>query len=192
MRVFPRTITEPLGEPVTLGQFRQQIRVDDNIEDALLYGYLAAARQLVERWTGRLLLPRAVRATFEVWPADPDRIEIAIPVTSVDAIAYTDATQTQTPWGSTLWLARTIIGVTRVRPAYGQTWPVLGNDPLITIDATAGYTVLPEPLATAILRLAGDFYLNREDVIVGTRLTSIEMPNDIAKLIGPYRWRLIS
>ena len=48
MRILPVTVTEPTTEPVTLGQLRGQIRVNDNVDDAMLYGWLMAARARAE------------------------------------------------------------------------------------------------------------------------------------------------
>jgi uncharacterized phiE125 gp8 family phage protein len=203
VRIVPKTVTEPATEPVTLSQLRSHVRVDDNSDDAMLLGYLIAARAHVENLLGRPIVPRTVRATFESWgcPAwagslwvsgyavpSRTRLDLLVPVTSVDAITYTDLTQTQVPW--TGFIARTSNGgTTSVRPAYGTDWPVLGLDPVITLDATSGFASVPEPIVQAILLMAGHLYLNREEVLTGSRITAIQLPLGVADLIMKYRWQ---
>lgn len=188
MRVLPRTVSEPATEPATLSQLRAQVRVDDNADDAMLMGYLISARQHIENLLGRPIVPRTVRATFEAWPV-LGSVELMMPVNSVDAVTYTDTTQAQVAW--TGFVTRTSQGgVTTVRPASVGWWPVLGNDPVITIDATAGFTTVPEPIIEAICRFAAHLYANREDVVVGGGFGGVAvLPGGVRELIAPYRWR---
>jgi uncharacterized phiE125 gp8 family phage protein len=189
MRVYPITLpgTFPTAEPVTLEQLRAEVAQDDAIDDALLLGSLMAARDLVEGMAGRRLIQRSVRATFEAWPIDGTSLVIGAPVSSIDAIAYTDPTQTQVPWPAGQWVARVNDGVTSVRPAYNTSWPTLGNDPVITLDATTGYTQIPEAFAKAILLVAAHFYANRE-ATAGHRYVPTEMALGVRALIAAHRW----
>ncbi|MGI4876650.1 MAG: head-tail connector protein [Janthinobacterium lividum] len=201
MKVILHTVVEPVRQPVTLEQLRGHVRVDATTDNAMLLGYLIAARSHVEHVMGRPIIPRTVRATFDCWPGTwPNSrygmvipaIELMLPVTSVDAVNYADAATAVQPW--TGWLARTSQGgATRVRPATGQTWPVLGADPIITLDATAGFPgVIPEPIVTAILMTAAHFYANRESVIVSDgRAIVAEVPQTTTALVLPYRSRWI-
>jgi hypothetical protein len=211
VRILPVTLASPSREPVTLEQLRGHVRVDDSADDRLLRSYLVAARERAESILGRPIVPRTVRATFERWPCAGDagfwlsgaggwggpsfpqrrdQLVLGTPVSSIDAIRYTDTTQTQVAW--TGFIARTSPGeVTRVRPATGQDWPTLGIDPVITLDATAGFVIIPEAIVAAILLIAAHFYLNREEVLTGTRLVAIQLPLGAGDLLAPYRWRWI-
>jgi hypothetical protein len=215
MRILPVTVAWPQREPVTLEQLRLHTRFDDTSEDRLLQGYLAAARSHVERLIGRPIVPRTMRATFESWPsycgswnngpgldpffrgytsaALPGALLVMVPVTSVDAISYTAVDQTTVAWPAGQWLARTSPGgVTRIRPASGVAWPTLGVDPLITIDVTSGFAVVPHALVVAILMLAAHFHLNREEVLTGARISAVQLPLGVADLVAPFRWQWVS
>lgn len=203
MRVIPVSVAEPTTEPVTLAQIAGQVRAEGGDgETAMLMGYLVAARQQVENVLGFPVSSRAVRATFYHWPDQcwgdwPMRqrdIEIGMPVNSIDAIAYTAADGTTQPWvaGPTGYVARVSPGkVTHIRPAYGLDWPILGNDPVITLDATAGWDRTPEAIIQAICLLAAHFFLNREEVLTGARIAAVQLPMGVADLLAPYRWRLV-
>ncbi len=214
MRILPVTVAWPTREPVTLEQLRLHARLEDTSDDRLLQGYLAAARGHVERLIGRPIVPRTMRATFESWPdycggwnngpgLDPffrggtrsaltGEMLVMVPVASVDAIFYTAVGQATVAWAAGQWLARTSPGgVTRIRPASGVAWPTLGVDPLITVDVTSGFAVVPHALVEAILMLAAHFHLNREEVLTGARISAVQLPLGVADLVAPYRWQWV-
>jgi uncharacterized phiE125 gp8 family phage protein len=186
MKLILRAIAEPAAEPVPLGQLRDHVRADDDIDDAALLGFGITARTLIEQWIGRPIMPQTVRGICENWPAT-GTIELSMPVNSVDAITYTDAAGATVAWTSG-WVARNSQGgVTRVRPATGQDWPTLGDDALITIDATAGFTVVPEPLCTAIAKLAGFLHADRDGI--GNAAFGVgQLPPDVRDMIRPWRF----
>ena len=189
MRLIMRAIGVPATEPVTLGQLRDHVRADDNIDDAALLGFGIAARQLIEQWIGRPITPQTVRGICEDWPATGG-IDLSMPVNSVDAVTYTNASAATVAWasGPSGWVARNSQGgVTRVRPASGQDWPVLGDDALITIDATAGFTDVPEPLCTAICKLAGFLHADRDGM--GSAAYGVgQLPPDVRDMVRPWRF----
>lgn len=207
LRVLPKTAVPPATEPVTLSQLRGQVRVDDNVDDAMLFGYLIAAREAAETIMGRPIVPRPVVATCEGWPGTDWRsglahwsplgltsgqIELLMPVTSVDSITYASTNVAAQPW--TAFVARTTQGgVTRIRPAAGTDWPALGDDPLVTISCTAGYTTVPEAIVTAILQIAAHYHANRESVIVSDgRAIVAEVPQTAASLLRSHRWSWVA
>jgi uncharacterized phiE125 gp8 family phage protein len=82
----------------------------------------------------------------------------------------------------------TIVGPSRIQPAYGYTWPV----PRPTIDSVniravfgygTDYTAVPENLKIAIMMMVSYWYENREAVVVG--LMNERMRDAIDALISP-------
>lgn len=194
MRVLPRSLAEPATEPVTLAQLRAHVAASGDEDDALLLGYLLAARTWIEEYLGRAIAPRTVTATFEEWPAGTygngdDAIELLMPVSSVNSITYTAADGSTAAW--TDFIVRLSQGgVTRVRERAGTSWPTLGNDPVITLTATAGFDVVPEAIVTGILLLAGYLYADRDGQPTGSSATGTgKIPGSIKMLVAPWRWR---
>jgi uncharacterized phiE125 gp8 family phage protein len=192
MRVLPRTLTEPEIEPVTLSQLRAHVHADADVDDMILRGFLITARTMVEQWMGRAIVPRSVVAVFEQWPEGrygngDDAIELLMPVSSIDSITYTNASGATVPW--TDFIARLSQGgVMRVRERAGYSWPNLGNDPIITLTATAGFDEMPEPVVSAVMMLAGYLYADRDgqgDSSMGVG----KIPRPVKDLIAPWRWR---
>jgi uncharacterized phiE125 gp8 family phage protein len=131
----------PLVEPLTVEQARMQCRIDDDVEDALIAQKIRAAREWVERHTGRILAQRTLTAGFSGWGK-----ALTIyrrPVVSIDAIAFNgvDGDATFTDFG-------TALGVypTRIVPAARTCWPRLRPGGGVTVAYTAGYDAGKVPL----------------------------------------------
>jgi uncharacterized phiE125 gp8 family phage protein len=54
-------VTPPESEPVTLNELKAHLRLNDDSEDALLTGFIKAAREVFESYTGRIVLPTTLR-----------------------------------------------------------------------------------------------------------------------------------
>lgn len=193
MRVSFTATAQPAGEPVTPAELRAQIRADHGADDALLLGYLVAARQHAEAYLGRPILPTPMRAQLEDWAGTREHggpLLLDAPVISVDSVTYTGADGQPATWNDYI-LRPHPGGCKKLRPATGADWPALGDDPVITIDITAGWTIdlLPQTVATAILQTAAHWFNVREVVNIGN-ITS-EIPEMGLKLLKPLRWRLI-
>lgn len=191
MRIMLRPIGIAATEPFTLGQLRDHVRADAGVDDAALLGFGITGRTLIEQWLGRPIVPQTVRGVAEAWPATGS-LTLLMPVNSVDLVSYTAVGQVVTTWTAGDWVARDSQGgVTSVRPAAGVSWPTLGDDPVITINATAGFGTVPEPIITAICKLAGYLHADRDgigDPDTGTG----RLPRDIRELVMPWRWRLLA
>ena len=189
MRLTFAATAQPVDEPVTLAELRAQVRVDEAADDAILMGYLIAARQHVETYLGRPVMPTPMRAEIEAWP-EIGPLWLDAPVISVDGVSYTAADGQPAAWSD--YLVRPAPGgMKAVRPASGAGWPTLGPDPVISITITAGWTreLLPELVKTAILQTAAHWFAVREVVNIGN-ITS-EIPETGKQLLRGKRWRLI-
>ena len=57
-------------EPVTLAEAKLHMRVDVSDDKTLIEAMISAARDMVERYTGRTLIYTAYRLIYDVWPYD--------------------------------------------------------------------------------------------------------------------------
>ena len=102
-------------------------------------------------------------------------------------------------------LAETVYSVNQFRApgevglAYNQSWPPARNEQgAIRVTYTAGYNIpgtspageypLPAAIRAAMLLLIGNWYENREAVVVGA--TVAELPLGVQSLLQPYRLSL--
>jgi uncharacterized phiE125 gp8 family phage protein len=169
-----------MAEPVTLAEAKAHLRiVDDDSEDALITGYIAAARGWIENHTGRILVEREV--TEEVpsfgrffdlhWrPFDAETV----------TIAYTDSD------GAPGEVTDLTVSGQRVHPGYDTWWPTTRLNTPVLLTYTAGYAEgeVPDELRQAILLLVGHWWTNREAV---TDRPANEVPLAVESLCGQYR-----
>lgn len=81
----------PAGEPLSLAEARQFLRVEHADDDTVIAALIAAARAHVEALTRRALLTQTWRFVLDAWPAD-GRIAPRIgPLTSLLAVRIFDA-----------------------------------------------------------------------------------------------------
>lgn len=124
------------------------------------------------------------------------------PLVSVVSITYVDPSGVTQTWDPTLYQVVKPAGPRaargRIRPAYGQSWPVT-RDQLasIVVQFTAGYgttgAAVPFMLRRAIKLLVGDLFEHREDTIVTkSRSTVLPLPYGVAQIMSQYRARPIT
>lgn len=125
-------ITAPVGEPLTLAEVQQHLRVVEPEDDALLERLITAARQHFEERDSRRLLTQTWKLTLDRFPycggcagySHYQAIEIPLrPVQSISFIKYRDSDgvlQTMDPADYQVDLSSF---VARVSPAYGLYWP---------------------------------------------------------------------
>ncbi len=172
-----RITTGPALDPVSLMEAKAHCRVDTDEDDGLLAGYILAARDHIEKETGRALLTQTLQLKLDGdWPVDScgnDRIELPRPPSaSVSSITYVDtAGATQTLAGDQYQFTLGDL-YAYVRPAYGVAWPAVRDQAdAITVNYIAGYGSnpgdVPASLRQAVMLMVGHLYENREAVTQG-------------------------
>jgi uncharacterized phiE125 gp8 family phage protein len=208
-------ITAPVLEPISVQEAKEHCRVDLTDEDALIDGYVQAARQHVETITGRALITQQWAMGLDWWPNASGRYgragewgwchwidmpkpplinTVPLPV----AITYVDTAGAPQTLATTQYRIDAPSGPTagrgRIEPAYGVTWPslhgVLNN---ATVTFWAGYGVsgdtVPRPIRQAMLLLVGHWYRNRESINIGNIVN--ELPQAVKSLLTPYITRSV-
>ena len=171
-------------EPVSLAEAKAQCRVLDDSEDALLAGYISAAREWVEGYTNRILLRRQLTQTFDCF-GDFLRL-YRTPVISVDDITYSDSDGDDAALEDFIVRGGTDFPA-RIFPAQGECWPTLGTNGAISVTYTAGYAEggCPERLRHAILMLVAHWHSVRGSVSIGNIVQ--EIPLATTALCDPFR-----
>ena len=162
---YHRTVG-PTFEPVTIDEAREQARGVEGVDDALLAGYIVAARVAMERELGAAILTQTWVLRLDLFPC----WEIPLPVpplASVASIKYQDVNdveQTVAPADYVVDAHAQPVG--RVVPAYGHVWPSTYPMPnAVTITYVAGVGTrgeVDEEVRQAILAGVASRYENRE------------------------------
>jgi uncharacterized phiE125 gp8 family phage protein len=85
------TITPPVAEPLTLAEVKSHLRLDGTVEDTLLTGLIAAARQYLEATAGLAIITQTLRFYLDDWPRD-GLIQLPIaPLQSLESVTVYDA-----------------------------------------------------------------------------------------------------
>ncbi|WP_417684649.1 head-tail connector protein [Roseibium sp.] len=179
------TLIAPPGvEPVTVADMRAHLRLTGPQEDALLSELVVAARQQVERETGRALIAQGWRLYLEHWPVG--RI-IQLPVAPVIAVteitAYDHDGNAHVLDAGDYALDRSVTPArVRVKVGAGVSSSSLNG---LEVDFTAGYGEtaedVPVTLKQAIRLLAAHWFENRE---AGTQAVQGSLPHGLDRLLA--------
>jgi uncharacterized phiE125 gp8 family phage protein len=145
-------VTPPVDEPITIDDVKRQDRIDTSYDDAIIAGYLVAARMAAEKYTNRSLLPQTWDFWLQSWPRDRIMLPRA-PLASVAWAKYTDIAEVQRTVDPSIYAVNTSGDPGSIVRRFGQIWP---PDPLspsrpINVRFTAGY-----PYFSGLLTVADD------------------------------------
>ncbi|NBX72673.1 MAG: hypothetical protein EBQ89_00035, partial [Alphaproteobacteria bacterium] len=154
-----RRVGAPTVEPVSLAEAKAHCRVDIGTDDALIAGYISAARELCEDYLDRSLVTQQYVMRLDQFPPE---IELPRPpVVSSGTATAVAVTYTLNDSGATAALATTQYRVDRdstpgaIRNLYGGTWPSNRDDQnSISVTWWAGYgnpESVPQRVKNAIL-----------------------------------------
>ncbi|MDQ4421646.1 phage head-tail connector protein [Sphingobium sp. DEHP117] len=156
------TLEPPQDRAVTLEEARQQLRLDAHDEDLLLGAKLDAAQAELEQQTGLKLCEQTLELQLEGWK---DEITVPVRPCTVAEIRYMAASGAMVTLPETVYVTRRRHRFTRIRPAFGKSWPELRADSLIRITLSAGFSENDPDLAiarAAILVKTAAMFENRE------------------------------
>jgi uncharacterized phiE125 gp8 family phage protein len=131
--------SEPASEPVSLAELKNYLRVEHTTDDAELAAVLTAARQAVERDTGRSLITQTWVLQLDQWPCRYVQLPQP-PIVSVTSVTYVDAAGVTQTWAATNYVVDIRSRPGLIRLAYECDWPaVRGDERGIAVTYVAGY-----------------------------------------------------
>lgn len=186
----------PAVEPVSREEAKVHCRVSHNADDALIDGYIAAAREYAETNTRRAFVQRTVVAYYDSFPTDGSPLILPKPplasVTKVEYVAADAAADdTYTEWArldpddgvTPRYVAHVNGGLPGLLVlATGYSWPDEKAVPrAVRVTMVCGFAAATEPVdssrfkaaKSAILLIVGSLYEHREEVITGTIATRL-------------------
>jgi uncharacterized phiE125 gp8 family phage protein len=178
-----KLITAPTDTPVTLAEAKAQCRVEDDSEDTLMTGLIAAATDYVEQYTGRAIMAQTWELTFDEF-AD----SIALPkgpVTSVTSVNYYDINGDVQTLAASNYTVDLVSDPQWVVKNSDASWPdTVDSINTVVIRFVCGYAVVPPSIKHAILLLISQWFDNRAAV---TDKAMIAVPNAVEALLTNYR-----
>lgn len=219
----PIVIVEPVAEPLTIEECRAHLEAQayedsdvDPIDDAMIAGWLAAAREHCENFTGLSLATKTLEIACDTFPiaSEPGGVAIDLPggpvreIVSITVpppeVEYTsDDVDSDTAADEPIWADGTVNPDLYVLDSYRQpnqvkpvtAWPAItAATNAVKVRYLAGYgvdsdggTAIPATIRAAILLMLGHLYLHREAVAESGVVT---MPLGIESLLRPKRVRL--
>lgn len=197
MSWYIRVVTAPTEEPLTLAEVKSHLRVDFTDEDTLISGYITAARETVEEECSRALVTQTLELGLDDFPICEDRIRIPRgQLQSIDSFTYVDVdAQTHTMVSGTDYKLNQYAEPAELVLPWNQIWPavILDTAAPVKIQFTCGYgdaSTVPTKAKQAMLMLIGDWYTNREDVVIGrTSTVAAKLPNGVDRLLTTLRLR---
>lgn len=162
MREKIENISTSITEPVSLSELKTHLRVTSNSEDAYLLTLITQAREMAETYANAVIAQQSFRLTLDQFVG-----QIYLPYTpviSIDSFTYVDtAGATQTLTSSDYHFSNTAYDPVLI-PPYSESWPNAQDGyEKVVIEFTAGFATAPEYAKAAIMMIAGDLWMNRED-----------------------------
>lgn len=184
----------PAREPVGLEVMKAHSAIEAAESDALIGGYIATAREMVEEMANRALITQTRIYKIDRFPPAAEQL-IELPggtLQSVTSIQYVDENGATQTWGPSNYTVDTGHAPGRVGLAYQVSWPTVRPwDLPVTISYAVGYgdypADVPEALRTAIQMIAAELFERREEGIVGVSIA--EVPLHARRLVRGKRIR---
>ena len=180
-------VTPPAGEPVSLAEAKQHLRVDGGDDDLLIGSLITAARQAAETQTGRQLITARWKLLLDAFPGPlmqsasgasfslPGHAILLAkcPVQSVVSIEYLDMIGATQVMPASDYVLDAACEPARLTPVFGKTWPpTLPQMGAVSVTFDAGYgaaSSVPEGLKSWIKLRVGSLYGHREEMSVLSR-----------------------
>ncbi len=187
------TAGTPTAEPITATEAKLHCRMNATAtsEDEFIRRAISAARIHAEKVDGRTYIATTHTLRLDGFPCDGGEINLPRPpLRSITSIAYIDTTGATATLTATGYTVDAYSTPGRIVPPYAGFWPSTRAVPnAVTITYSAGYGTtasdVPSDKRTAMLYLIGDWYTNRESVVVGA--VSNEVGNTFNAIIGADR-----
>jgi uncharacterized phiE125 gp8 family phage protein len=187
-----KTITAATDEPIDSTEVKKHIAIDstETIFDTQINDFIKAARMYIEAETGRQICTATYDLIVDRFPAG--RVAINIPkgqLQSITHIKYIDTDGVQTTLAGSKYKVSDSREPAIIQPAFNEVWPTSRREiDAVEIRFVCGYgdsTATPEGIKQAALLLVGNYFANREPVVIGTITASL--PLSVNSILAHYK-----
>lgn len=201
-------VTGPTQEPITINSIRDHLRLDELVDDIQINGYIIAARQWAENYTGRFFIQRTMRQWYDArangfhnliegtvtghqnYFTSSQHLEVAAtPIISVDSIKYYNDAGTESTWDADNYYADTVSDIGRIMLRDGGSFPTdLRKLNGLAVNFTVGYgataATVPQAIKIAIMQYITFLYEHRGEF---ERFPAPTPPAVLSTLLNPYK-----
>jgi uncharacterized phiE125 gp8 family phage protein len=187
-----QVITAASTFPVSLTEAKSHLKVDTSADDTYITSIIKAATQLSEEYTNRFFINTVIDQTCSSF-ADLETL-FKSKVNDVQYVRYYDSNNNLQTLNATVYDKMLSYEPSQIQLAKNQSFPTITkrNDAVIcryTVGYGGSASDVPEIIKQAILLTIGNFYANRESVIVG-RMVS-ELPQNSKWLLDTYKVQIV-
>tara|TARA_R100001509_G_scaffold140040_2_gene94712 strand:- start:6372 stop:6956 length:585 start_codon:yes stop_codon:yes gene_type:complete len=174
---------------VSLSEAKDHLRVSNSADDTLITNLILAATQAAQNYTNRFFINHSVRMDCDTW--EETLYFYKSPVFSSTTIEYYGTSATiYDVWDSSNYIVDKVHEPARLLLQADKSYPDLADrKAAIKITYVSGYgtasTDVPQAIKQAVLLMIGNFYENRQEVVVGRIAT--EMPKSAQYLLDQYK-----
>ena len=174
---------------VCLSEAKDHLRVSNTADDTLITNLILAATQAAQNYTNRFFINHSVRMDCDTW--DETLYFYKSPVFSSTTIEYYGTSATiYDIWDSSNYIVDKVHEPARLLLQADKSYPDLADrKAAIKLTYVSGYGTaasdVPQAIKQAVLLIVGNFYENRQEVVVGRIAT--EMPKSAQYLLDQYK-----
>lgn len=165
---FLKPVTLPRAEPIALQEAKDHLREDRSDQDVYIQTLIAAAREEVEKVTGRSLILQTWDYALDAFPAGEKITVPRPPLQALDSLTYyDDDLSTSTVFSALKYQVDTIPTPPVVALKFGESWPsdTLRQSSGVVLRYRAGYEVPFTVDADTDTLTAVDHWFSAGDVV---------------------------
>lgn len=170
-----------MDEPITLSEAKAQLRIDGTADDAMVAGYISAAREWLEGETGVLLVEREVTETLKALDARTSLRARPVNASEPVRVAYFDQAGAEQAITDALVINALAIVASAPLPRLAlpaaARWPSVNGAYPVTVTFTAGINdpaAIPPVMKAAMMMLITAYEASREggDLIAAAEVSA--------------------
>ena len=186
-----QVITPASTYPVSLTEAKSHLKVDTTADDTYITSIIKAATQLSEEYTNRFFIDTVIDQTC----SDFAQLQTLFKskVSAVAHVKYYDSDNSLQTLSATIYDTQLQYEPSQIQLADDKSFPeITKRNDAVVARYTVGYGTasdVPEIIKQAILLTIGNFYQNRNSVVIGRIAT--ELPMNVKWLLDTYKVQIV-
>jgi len=187
-----QVITSASTYPVSLTEAKSHLKVDTTADDTYITSIIKAATQLSEEYTNRFFIDTVIEQYASSF-ADLQTL-FKSKVSAVAYVKYYDSDNSLQTLSASVYDTQLNYEPSQIQLTDGQSFPTITkrNDAVVaryTVGYGSSASDVPEIIKQAILLTIGNFYQNRNSVVIGRIAT--ELPQNSKWLLDTYKVQIV-